>query len=164
MDPLTLTAASPTDTFALGEALGRVLAPGDFVALAGELGAGKTQLARGIAAGAGANVDDVSSPTYAILQSYAGRLRLHHADLYRLKTEADLYATGYFDLLDDPRAACVVEWAEQVPGAIPEAALRVHLVKGPGPDDRTLVLTPQGGSTLGDRWAAALAQRSGPQG
>lgn len=157
MDSVKFSSRAPEDTFALGQALGRALAPGDFVALIGELGAGKTQLARGVAEGAGAPVDDVSSPTYAILQTYRGRLRLHHADLYRLRTEADLYATGYFDLLGDPAAACLVEWAEQIPGAIPEQALILRLTKGPGADERTLTAESRGGSTLAARWLAAVS-------
>ncbi len=159
MESLKLHSAGPDETLALGRALGAVLEAGDFIALVGELGAGKTQLARGVAEGVGANPDDVSSPTYAILQTYAGRLRLHHADLYRLRTEGDLHATGYFDLVDEPNAACLVEWAEQIPGAIPERALLLRLTKGPGPDERHFELVAQGGSTLAQRWVAALPTR-----
>jgi tRNA threonylcarbamoyladenosine biosynthesis protein TsaE len=117
---------APEETFALGKRLGEVLSPKDFVGLSGPLGAGKTLFARGVADGAGVPLDDVSSPTYSIVQSYRGRLTLHHADLYRLTSEDELYATGYFDLLDS-EGACLVEWIDHVAGAAPADALRVRL-------------------------------------
>ena len=114
-------------TFALGRALGTVLEPGDFVGLRGQLGAGKTLFARGVAAGAGVPLEDVSSPTYSIIQTYRGsRLALHHADLYRLFTEADLFSTGYFDLLEG-QGAFLVEWIDRIPGAAPDDALHIAL-------------------------------------
>ncbi|MFZ5439240.1 MAG: tRNA (adenosine(37)-N6)-threonylcarbamoyltransferase complex ATPase subunit type 1 TsaE, partial [Myxococcota bacterium] len=113
------SSASPDATFALGRALGGVLEERDYVGLNGQLGAGKTLFSRGVADGAGVPLEDVSSPTYSIVQSYSGRLRLHHADLYRLTSENDLYATGYFDLLEG-EGAFLVEWVGQVRGAAPE--------------------------------------------
>ena len=106
--------------------MGRVLEPLDFVGLSGQLGAGKTQLSRGIAQGAGVPLEDVSSPTYAIVQTYSGRITLHHADLYRLATPDDLYSVGYFDLLEQ-EAAMLVEWVDQVPGAAPDDAMRISI-------------------------------------
>lgn len=96
-------------TEALGERLGRLLAPGDLVLLEGELGAGKTTFARGVARGAGFR-GRVNSPTFALAHAYRGkRLTVHHLDLYRLAPgqEAEV---GLEDLLRDPRAAVVVEW------------------------------------------------------
>ena len=103
--------SSLEQTHALGVKLGRLLEPGDFVGLAGELGAGKTALVRGICEGAGVDPDDVTSPTFTIVQSYAGRLPIHHADLYRLANADELYATGFFDL----EGAALVEWVDRVP-------------------------------------------------
>lgn len=122
----TVETASPDETFALGKRLGQALEPRDFVGLAGQLGAGKTLFSRGVADGAGVPLDDVSSPTYSIVQSYRGRLALHHADLYRLTSEDDLYATGYFDLLETD-GAWLVEWIDHVTSAAPDDALRVTL-------------------------------------
>lgn len=119
-----LRSSSPAETHALGVKLGRLLQPGDVVGLAGELGAGKTALVRGIAQGAGVDAAEVSSPTFTIVQTYAGRLPLHHADLYRLSTADELYATGFFDLLEDGGAA-VVEWIDRVKVDVP--LLRVEL-------------------------------------
>lgn len=160
MGPLsvTLESRSPEDTFALGVALGAALTPRDFVGLAGQLGAGKTLFSRGVAQGAGVPLDDVSSPTYAIVQSYRGRLLLHHADLYRLSSDDELYATGYYELLEGDGAA-LVEWVDQVPGAAPDDALHVRLVVVE-PEARRLHVTARGprAEALLTRWQARRAE------
>ncbi len=122
MADLTLEAASPDETFALGERLGRLLEPGDFVGLIGELGAGKTLFARGVARGAGVPEGQVSSPSFAIVNPYQGRLPLYHADLYRLGDVDELYATGFFDLVGSG-GAMLVEWVDKVPEAVPASWL-----------------------------------------
>ncbi|MBL9037974.1 MAG: tRNA (adenosine(37)-N6)-threonylcarbamoyltransferase complex ATPase subunit type 1 TsaE [Archangium sp.] len=111
-------------TFELGVRLGALLRPGHFVGLIGQLGAGKTAFSRGVASGAGVPLDDVSSPTYSLVQTYKGRVTLHHLDLYRLATEADLFSIGYFELIDDA-AAMLVEWVDRVASATPSDALVV---------------------------------------
>jgi tRNA threonylcarbamoyladenosine biosynthesis protein TsaE len=121
-----LVSDSPERTHALGVALGRLLEPGHFVGLIGDLGAGKTQLTRGVAEGAGVPPGEVSSPTFAIVQPYRGRILLHHADLYRLSDEDELYATGYFDLLE-AEGAMLVEWLDQIPAAAPAEHLILRL-------------------------------------
>lgn len=158
MGTLTTFASSrEEDTFALGRALGTVLLDGDFVGLTGQLGAGKTQFSRGVAEGAGVPLDDVSSPTYSIVQSYSGRLRLHHSDLYRLTGEADLYATGFFDLLESP-GAMLVEWIDHVASAAPDDALKVVLAVT-GLNERSLAVTTSGpkSEALLARWLSAVA-------
>jgi tRNA threonylcarbamoyladenosine biosynthesis protein TsaE len=121
---LTLLSRSLDETRALGAALGRALRAGDFVGLVGELGAGKTTFIRGVAEGAGVPAREVSSPSFAIVQPYRGReVTLHHADLYRLADEDELYATGFFDLLG--QGATLVEWLDRVPRAAPEEHLRL---------------------------------------
>lgn len=142
MGPVVLEARSPQETFALGVRLGEALRPRDFVGLSGQLGAGKTLFARGVAQGAGVPLDDVASPTYSIVQTYRGRLTLHHADLYRLRGEDDLYATGYYDLLEG-EGALLVEWVEQVAGAAASDALLVRL-EVTAEDARRLTVTPTG--------------------
>jgi tRNA threonylcarbamoyladenosine biosynthesis protein TsaE len=100
------------ETIALGERLGAALQPGDVLVLTGDLGAGKTQLTKGIAAGMGVT-DDVTSPTFTIQMVYEGtELPLYHFDLYRLDAPDQLDDTGLFDVLggDGP---CVIEWGEQ---------------------------------------------------
>ena len=111
---------SSVETEEWGARLGRLLAPGDFVALVGELGAGKTQFAKGIAAGL--DVDPgtpVTSPTYTILNIYQGRLPLYHFDLYRLHSADEIADLG-FDEYFFGSGACVVEWAERMGEDMPE--------------------------------------------
>lgn len=152
---------TPEATFTLGVALGRALGPRDFVGLEGPLGAGKTLFARGVAHGAGVPLDEVTSPSYSIVQSYRGRVLLHHADLFRLTSEDDLYGTGYFDLLESD-GAWLVEWVGQVPGAAPEDGLHVRLTPL-SPTTRHLAATASGqrGAALLERWIAA-AKAGGP--
>lgn len=120
------TSRSARATFALGQRLGRLLAPGDAVALTGELGAGKTLLVRGACRGARVPAAQVASPSFAIVASYQGRLPVHHADLYRVGDADELYGTGFFDLLGGD-GAVLVEWADRIPGALPEERLAIHL-------------------------------------
>ncbi|HUK65639.1 MAG TPA: tRNA (adenosine(37)-N6)-threonylcarbamoyltransferase complex ATPase subunit type 1 TsaE [Anaeromyxobacteraceae bacterium] len=143
---------SPRATFVLGVSLGQALAPGDVVALMGELGTGKTQLARGICRGAGIADEEVSSPTFAIVATYRGRLPIHHGDLYRLADLDELYATGFFDLLGGD-GACLVEWADRIPGALPAERLEITLAHVEGsPSARELTFLG-----LGERHAALVA-------
>jgi tRNA threonylcarbamoyladenosine biosynthesis protein TsaE len=120
------TTRSAGATRSLGERLGAMLEPGDVVALVGDLGAGKTQFVRGLCRGAGVPEADVSSPTFAIVATYRGRLPVNHADLYRITDDDDLYATGFHDLVGGP-GATVVEWADRIPGALPRQRLEIQL-------------------------------------
>lgn len=139
-----LTTRSARATWRLGQVLGEALQPGDLVALIGDLGAGKTQLVRGACAGAGVAEGDVSSPTFAIVQTYRGRLPFNHADLYRLADLDELYATGFFDLLGGD-GALVVEWADRVAGWAPEEALVIRIVEVAGrPSTRRLTVEGTG--------------------
>jgi len=123
---------------ALGERLGRALRPGDFVGLSGGLGSGKTTLVRAIAAGAGVAADEVSSPTFSLIHRYAGAaFPVHHADLYRLGSREELYATGYFDLLDG-QGIVLVEWIDRIALAAPGEWLELRLMSGANPDARNL--------------------------
>ncbi len=121
-----LVTRSAKETGELGARLGRALTPGDCVALIGELGAGKTQLVRGTCRGARVPPAEVSSPSFAIVATYGGRIPIHHADLYRIGDVDELYATGFFDLVGGA-GAILVEWADRVPGALPEERLTITL-------------------------------------
>jgi tRNA threonylcarbamoyladenosine biosynthesis protein TsaE len=126
-----LTLTSEAETIALGERLGRKLKPGALVLLRGELGAGKTTLARGLARGAGYK-GRVSSPTFALAHVYRGkRLTVHHLDLYRVARGQDS-ELGLDELLADPRGAVVVEWPDAAGGAWPKDRLEVTLSHVPG--------------------------------
>lgn len=152
---MTFVTTSADETFALGKKLGAALISGDFVGLSGQLGAGKTQFSRGVADGAGVPLDDVSSPTYSIVQSYKGsKLTLHHADLYRLTGEGDLFATGFYDLLESD-GAMLVEWIEQVKAAAPEDALLITITVT-GENTRSIDASAKGpkSEALLTRWIA----------
>lgn len=153
---MELRSTDTTQTFALGRALGTVLQSGDFVGLTGQLGAGKTLFSRGVAEGAGVPLEDVSSPTYSIIQSYQGRIALHHVDLYRLTSENDLFSTGFHELVEEGAGAFLVEWIDQIPGAAPPDVLRITL-EVTAPEARTLKVTTSGPASeaLLARWNAA---------
>jgi tRNA threonylcarbamoyladenosine biosynthesis protein TsaE len=112
---------------ALGASIGRALEAGDVIALVGDLGAGKTELVKGIARGLGADEDEVTSPTFTLIQSYRdGRLPLHHVDLYRLDELEELRHVGLDDLYRD-EAAVAVEWFDRFPAAAPREYLHVRI-------------------------------------
>jgi tRNA threonylcarbamoyladenosine biosynthesis protein TsaE len=109
----TLISHSAAETEALGEQWGREAINGLVVGLTGELGAGKTQLVKGLARGLGVTAR-VHSPTFTLLNEYrGGRLRLVHLDLYRLDTPEQIVAAGLEEHLDRPDGVAVVEWAER---------------------------------------------------
>ena len=107
-----LETTSEAETTAMGEALGRAIKAGDVVLLHGDLGAGKTAFVRGLARGIGANPEDVSSPTFTIVQEYAGEsMTLYHVDLYRLEA-AEIDDLGLEDLIAGD-GVVAIEWAER---------------------------------------------------
>lgn len=119
---------SQDETIALGRRLGALLEPGDVLVLTGDLGAGKTQLTKGIAAAMGVE-DDVTSPTFNILMIYPGEcMDLDHFDLYRLESADELEDTGLFDLLGAD-GVCVIEWGEQFADEIGEERLDVFVTR-----------------------------------
>ncbi len=133
---------SPAATRKLGLRLGAVLEAFDFVALTGDLGAGKTALVKAIAEGAGVT-DPASSPTFALVNLYrGGRVPLQHLDLYRLGGPADLFALGFDDLLAEP-AATLCEWADRALEALPQDRLEIALEHA-GPRARRALLTARG--------------------
>lgn len=113
---------SARQTLEFGAALGKVLAPGDFIGFVGELGSGKTQFVRGVALGARVPQSEVASPSFAIIYPYAGRIPLYHADFYRLSDFDELYATGFTDLVGGD-GAVLVEWLDRIPAAAPAQLL-----------------------------------------
>ena len=114
----TCISHSPAETEALGEAWGRKLTRGSVIALSGDLGAGKTQLVRGLARGLGVT-SRVHSPTFTLVNEYAGgRWRLFHLDLYRLETPEQIHGAGLEEFLR-PDGVAVIEWAERMVGEHP---------------------------------------------
>ena len=109
----TFISHNPAETEALGEKLGRAAEPGTVFALSGDLGAGKTQLVKGLARGLGVTAR-VHSPTFTLVNEYGGgRLKLFHLDLYRLETTAQILSAGIGEYLS-PDGVAVIEWAERI--------------------------------------------------
>lgn len=124
--------AEPEDTLALGAALAPCLEPGLVVYLSGELGAGKTTLARGLLRSLG-YTGPVKSPSYTLVELYKlSRLYLYHFDFYRFNNPAELGEAGFREYFT-PAAVCLVEWPEKAAGVLPAADIRIDLeVTGSG--------------------------------
>jgi tRNA threonylcarbamoyl adenosine modification protein YjeE len=130
---------SEQETIELGRALGIILRPGDIILLEGELGSGKTRLAKGIvSAAAGVSPDEVVSPTFTLINSFEGNFPVHHADLYRL--DADRIEGFGLEETVDEGGALVVEWAEKIRGFGDDPLRILILSSDAGGDDRRIVL------------------------
>ncbi len=130
---------SEEETIALGERIGRALAPGTVVLLTGELGAGKTTLVKGIAQGRGAaECDQVSSPTFTLIHEYGWPPLVYHIDFYRLEDARELEALG-LDEIFDRGAVAVIEWGERFREFMPPERIEIRLSAGEG-DDRSIEL------------------------
>jgi tRNA threonylcarbamoyladenosine biosynthesis protein TsaE len=143
---MELAAATADDTRAIGGALAPLLRPGDAVALAGELGAGKTTLVQGVARGLGFE-GAVASPTFTLVREYrTPRMTVLHADVYRLERFQEVVDLGLQELLDED-GILLVEWGDAVEALLPDDHLVVELtVPGDG-EDRVIAIRP-----VGVRW------------
>ena len=160
---LTITSACSDDTRALGRALGRLLGGGEVLALAGDLGSGKTTFTKGLAEGL--DVDPsvpVSSPTYVIEHIYQGRLVLHHYDVYRLASAAEFEDIGFAENVR-PGHVLAIEWADKVREALPPDVLEVELsvaaTKDVRADPGRRTIRASGRATC---WADKLARLKSP--
>lgn len=136
---------SPAETEALASRLAQELRGGEVLAFTGGMGMGKTAFIRGLVRGLGAG-DVVSSPTFTLVNEYSGRLTVEHFDMYRVESWDDLYSTGFFDYLDTD-SVLAIEWSENIEGALPENAVRIHIRQGASENQRILVI---------DGWKEAL--------
>lgn len=155
MEPIIIYTYAPPATYALGQQIGRLLRPGQVLALHGELGAGKTLLTQGIAAALGVT-QRVTSPTFTLVNRYrtAQGFDLVHIDCYRLgegKVDATLEAAamGLEELLASEDAVVVIEWAERVASLLPTAhgSISIALVEG---EENTRQFTLQGSDLWGE--------------
>jgi tRNA threonylcarbamoyladenosine biosynthesis protein TsaE len=139
----SVTTRSAAETSALGRRLGELLQPGDFVALTGELGAGKTQFAGGVALGLAVDPAlPVTSPTYTLMNVYPGRCPLYHFDLYRLAGDDDVADLGFAEYFHGD-GVCLVEWAERLSVEMPAERLTVCFHHA-GDDQRRLDFAASG--------------------
>lgn len=128
---------SPEETFAFGAELGAALAASEIFALCGELGAGKTQLVKGLASGLGCDPQAVTSPTFPLVHEYGGgRLPVFHFDFYRLDSEEEVWGLGFEDYLHES-GVIVVEWADKFPQVMPAQTRWLELSCGAG-EERTI--------------------------
>lgn len=135
---IEITTRSEEDTFRLGTAIGRILRSGDIVFMIGELGSGKTRLAKGIVfAAIGIPPEEVVSPTFTLINRFEGAFDVYHADLYRLAPD-QLEGIGLEDALDQG-GALIVEWAERL-GSFEEDPLVVRIEFGMESDSRKITL------------------------
>jgi tRNA threonylcarbamoyladenosine biosynthesis protein TsaE len=135
---LMVNSGSEEITRKLGKVFGEISPAGTVIALNGELGAGKTVFARGVAEGLKVN-EVVSSPSYVLMNLYKGRLELYHFDFYRLENEEELDELG-LDEYFYGEGISLVEWAGKFPGVMPPTRVEIDIVKDPGDLDNSRVL------------------------
>jgi len=132
---------APQQTLELGHDIGSRLEGGEILLLSGPLGAGKTILVKGICAALGIDEEDVTSPSFTLVNPYSGRLRLYHLDLYRLDQGASAaHAVDLDDLLADEDSVIVIEWAERMgPYPLPADVWTIEFA-GDGDDPRRILI------------------------
>jgi tRNA threonylcarbamoyladenosine biosynthesis protein TsaE len=134
-----LRTRSENGTLGLGEMMTELLRAPKLVVLRGDLGMGKTVLVKGMAAALGADADEVSSPTFTLVQEYKGRtVRLIHLDLYRLETERELEGIGLWEMADAPDALVMVEWGDKFASVVERADAEVTITQGEVEHERLL--------------------------
>lgn len=145
---LSFSTHSADETFDLGRALGECLERGDVVLLLGDLGAGKSVLARGLARGLGVDCP-MPSPTFTLMQPYEGRVPFYHFDLYRLDDPDQFYEAGLDEYVFGQGAA-VIEWPERA-DLIPDSCFEITLSRGETFDERRIELQSIGGAALREK-------------
>jgi len=133
---------SAEETMALGRALAPTLKHTHLVLLRGDLGAGKTTLAKGIAEGLNAaSQEDVTSPTFTLIHEYRGpEINIFHVDLYRIETARELETLGLDELLAEPGNLVLIEWGEKFPRLAKERDVEIAIERG-GEQERTIVIS-----------------------
>ena|SRR5688572_29045885 len=149
MNELVFEAADESDTERFGVLLAALLPPGTSVALCGTLGAGKTRLVQAIAAACGVPREEVVSPTFVLCQQYRGSRTINHLDAYRVRDEDEFRELGVDELFASD-AITIIEWADRVPGALPDDLVLVD-ISVTGPTSRRFTLR-----AIGRRYESVL--------
>lgn len=137
----TVTSKSAAQTKALGRRLAAALAPGDVLALCGDLGSGKTTFVQGVARGLKVR-EAVTSPTFVLVREYPGCLPIYHLDLFRLNQLDDLETIGYDEYVAG-QGVTLIEWAQKMPQALPRDYVELTFTVS-GPTTRTIAAIPHG--------------------
>lgn len=140
----SLDSYSPTETISLGLLLGHLAPPGTVITLRGDLGSGKTLLTKGIAKGMGI-MDEITSPTFTIVNQYDGKYILNHMDIYRINDEDELYELGIEEYFTD-NAVCVIEWPDILGSLLPADCVNIDFTKhmdDTGTEWRHIIITTE---------------------
>ncbi len=130
---------STQETEAFAAEFAQSLLPNTVVAYRGSMGMGKTAFTRGVMKGLGAD-DVVTSPTFALVNEYSSpKFTVYHFDMYRVTTWDDLYSTGFFDYLDTG-AILLIEWSENIEGALPDDTVFISIAQGENENDRIITI------------------------
>jgi tRNA threonylcarbamoyladenosine biosynthesis protein TsaE len=124
---VTIYSYDENETISMGEALGKLLIPGNVVLLMGDLGAGKTRFTQGILSGMGSN-DYVKSPTFVLITEYQASCTVYHMDLYRLDTQSHIDRMFLDEYLDGD-GVCIVEWADKANGIFPYQSITIKFTR-----------------------------------
>lgn len=136
----TVITHAPQETAALAARLGAVAEAGTVLCLVGDLGVGKTLFTQGFARGLEVT-GEVTSPTFALMNQYNGRLPVTHFDLYRLEREEELDDIGFYEYAEDGRGVVLIEWADKFPDALPEPHIRLEIERGEKENERRLAFS-----------------------
>ncbi|HHT49325.1 MAG TPA: tRNA (adenosine(37)-N6)-threonylcarbamoyltransferase complex ATPase subunit type 1 TsaE [Firmicutes bacterium] len=141
-ETLMIWSDSPAETEELGKILGGILQPGDLFFLSGDLGSGKTLFVRGVTLGL-ASTEAATSPTFALIHRYEGKLPLYHLDLYRLSSAAELIPLDLEELCQE-EAAMMIEWGEPAKEVLASTYMEVVFTRGEEEEQRVLTFHPEG--------------------
>ena len=144
---IQLRMKSVQETIQFGNQLGQQLTGGAVLGLTGDLGTGKTVLTRGIALGLGMSMDQVSSPTFTLIQEYPGSIPLIHVDLYRLEMSSEIFTLGLEEYFT-PGTIVIIEWAERFPQILPSDHIAIRLEYGEKEDSRLLSISGTGSNSI----------------
>jgi tRNA threonylcarbamoyladenosine biosynthesis protein TsaE len=143
MKKVVIQARSTSETIQLGKQIGGHLQSGDVVALAGELGTGKTHFIKGLAEGVGVGKSDyISSPSFTLINEYTGGIPFYHIDLFRLKSEKEAEELGLEEYFQGG-GITAIEWADKIPSLLPEEMLWIHITYT-GKNTRSLEIIGKG--------------------
>ena len=138
-----LKTSSPEETYAFGQKLADKIRHGMAFCLEGDLGAGKTLLVQGLAKALHV-VDEVTSPTFAIMNVYDGDYTIYHFDLYRLEVEQELEDIGFYEYSETEDAVIIIEWPDRFPDDLPNDYIGLKIDRGRAENERIITISQQG--------------------